>query len=99
MTLFDLFDAECIFNELLLSLVPLAIIISFAIVGFSFKIFEGDLSKNSKDVPELSKWRFGASGVVCYFYIILAKMRRSVCTPTRYILLLSEREKLFLLSL
>ncbi len=69
---FDLYDAECIFNELLLSLVPMSIIISFGLVGFSFKLFESALRKNAIEETALSEWRFGASNLTCYFYIVVA---------------------------
>ena len=70
--MFDLYDAEVLFGELLISLISFSIIFSFALVGFTFKIFQSFVSQNASHEPQLAKWRFGASNVFCYFYIAVA---------------------------
>ena len=70
--LFDAYDAELLFNEIVISMISFAVILSFAIVGLSFKIYQSFLLQASREEPRLLSWRFGVSSLICYFYIIVA---------------------------
>ena len=52
-------------------LLSFLVIISFAICGFSMKIFTSVTAKSSDKPEEIFKWRFTATSVVAYFYVAL----------------------------
>lgn len=66
------FKAEKLFNELMISMLPFLFIIAFLLTGIAFKIYSGFAINYSREGSGIADWRFGASNVVCYFYIILA---------------------------
>ena len=69
--LFNSYKAMSIFNDILISSIGIAVILSFAIVGFTLKIYQRFVTKCIKEHSTFSEWRFGASTIVCLFYIIV----------------------------
>ena len=69
---FDIYDAERLFEEMFISIIPISVIFAFALVGLSFKLFKRCLVLNSEEEKSLSDWRFGISNVIVYFYIAVA---------------------------
>lgn len=69
---FNLYEAKMLFRELIIYLIPATILISFALSGFTLKVFCRSVAKNSRDDSEIYAWNFGTSNIVSYFFIALS---------------------------
>ena len=69
---FNLYEAEMLFRELIMYVVPLAFFASFVLSGFTLKLFARTVERNSDEDCEIYAWNFAASNIVSYFYIALA---------------------------
>lgn len=69
---FNLYEAEMLFRELIIYAVPLAFLVSFVLSGLTLKLFVHSVEKNSDEQCEIYGWNFAASNLVSYFYIALA---------------------------
>ena len=69
---YNAYEAEQLFNLLVISLVPALLLSSFVITGFSFKIFSRIVNKCSGEDCGIYEWSFKASNIVVYFYILVA---------------------------
>ncbi len=62
-------DATLMFNELILGIVPLTLILAFLISGLALKFFTRNLFKYADEEPHPFNWSFRTSNFVAYFYI------------------------------
>ena len=69
---FNPIEAEAMFNELIILLIPTAVLISILLCGISLKIFSSIIKKYSGEDCGIGEWRFKTTNFVAYFYIILA---------------------------
>jgi len=69
---FNTFEAEAMFDDLVMSTVPVMIILAFALSGFSLKIFSKIVFKYSGEDSGLDAWDFKTSNTVAYFYVIVS---------------------------
>ena len=68
----NLYEAEMLFRELVIYVVPLAFLFAFVLSGLTLKLFVHSVEKNSDEECEIYGWNFAASNFVSYFYIVLA---------------------------
>ena len=66
---FSDYQASLAFKEIMILVLPLSILIAFASVGLSFKVFAAFTSKHSNEECEIGSWFFGASNLISYFYV------------------------------
>ena len=64
--------AVLLFSELINLVFSFLVIASFAIAGFSFKIYSSIVGKYSKNPDEIYRWRFSVTSVVSCFYCVVA---------------------------
>lgn len=69
---YTLYEAEILFENLIIILIALAIIYAFVTVGVTCKILSAILRKCSVENSSVSKWSFFASNPFAYLYIIVA---------------------------
>ncbi len=67
---YNFYEAERLFEELAMSVIPLAILSAFLIVGISLKLFATVIAKYSGADCGIYFWSFGTSNLVAYFYVI-----------------------------
>ena len=68
---FSDYQASITFKEIMILVIPLSILIAFALVGLTFKIFIAFTVKHSNEECEIGAWFFGASNIVSYFYVAI----------------------------
>lgn len=66
---YNVHNAEALFRELVILLVPIFILFAFLLSGLSLKFFSLTVRKISGDECDISAWHFGASNFIAYFYI------------------------------
>ena len=64
-------EAEILFNQLLLMLIPALAISAFLISGITFKVFEATLKRYTSGT-DIKRWSFGTSSLLAYTYVILS---------------------------
>ena len=69
---YNTFEAEQMFDELVMSIIPMLILLSFALSGFSLKLFSRITVKYSGDDGAVDGWDFKTSNTVAYFYIAVS---------------------------
>ncbi len=65
-------EAEMLFHEIVILLIPLLILVAFALSGITFKIFQAVIRKNSGEDCEINSWNFKTSNLIAYFYVAVA---------------------------
>jgi len=70
--LYNHYEAQMFFREIVIYTIPLTILASFVISGITLKLFVRTVEKNSDENSEIYSWNFGTSNIVSYFYIMLA---------------------------
>ena len=69
---FNLYEAEMLFRELIIYVVPITFLLSFLLSGITLKLFVRAVERNSDEKCEINAWNFAVSNMVSYFYIVLA---------------------------
>lgn len=69
---YNLYEAEMMFRELIMYLVPLFFLFSFVISGVTLKVFSRTIEKNTDENCEIYGWNFGTSNAIAYFFIALS---------------------------
>ena len=65
-------EAELIFHEIVILLIPIIILFAFLLSGIAFKIFRCIIVRYSGEESGINSWNFMTSNLVAYFYLIVA---------------------------
>lgn len=69
---YNLYEAKVLFRELIIYLIPVALLLSFLLSGLTLKAFCRTVEKNVSEDSEIYSWNFGTSNIVSYFFIALS---------------------------
>ena len=86
---YNLYEANLLFRELIIYLIPVAFLLSFVISGLTLKVFCRAVARNAEEDSDIYAWHFGASNVISYFFIavsFLAFMSNSDGSAFSYVL-------------
>lgn len=65
-------EAEALFHEFIILLIPVVILLAFLLSGLTFKIFSATVRRCSGRDSIINLWNFRVSNFVAYFYIAVA---------------------------
>lgn len=69
---FNDYEAEKMFTELVMAIIPLLAVTAFLISGVSVKLFFHAVLRYSEDKNDLRAWEFRTSNLIAYFYVAIA---------------------------
>ena len=69
---YNVYEAELLFRELIITLVPMLLVLSFVISGFTLKILSSIVERYSGEDSGIYEWSFKTPNLVAYFYLILS---------------------------
>ena len=69
---FNTYEAEKMFSELVIYLIPLLAVFAFLLSGISLKIFSRTVMRYSGEESGIAKWDFKTSNTVAYFFIAVS---------------------------
>ena len=65
-------EAEALFHEFVILLIPITILAAFLLSGLTFKIFSATVRRCSGNDSIINLWNFRVSNFIAYFYIAVA---------------------------
>ena len=65
-------EAELLFHDFVIFLIPITILLAFLVSGLTFKIFSATVRRCSGGDSVINLWSFRVSNMIAYFYVIVA---------------------------
>ncbi len=69
---YNSYQAGQLFDEMLIMLIPIAVIAAFLLAGITLKIFCHGMKKRTGDVRGINSWNFKTTSLIAYFYLIIS---------------------------